>query len=105
MAVTVVVRPEALDDIRRLGSSSLKLEVSMYLLRLERSPWLGQPLHDFSDTGDLSDCRKLYVGDRTHRIVYRLLPDESAPTTVDVIAVGERELLQVYVEAARRLER
>jgi mRNA-degrading endonuclease RelE of RelBE toxin-antitoxin system len=105
VSVEVVTRPEANEDIRNLGSTALKLEVLMHLRKLEDDPFLSRPLQDFPDTGDLSDCRKVYIGDRTYRIVYRLLPDEHRPTKIDVITVGPREASEVYLEAISRLGR
>ncbi|HKN50483.1 MAG TPA: type II toxin-antitoxin system RelE/ParE family toxin, partial [Actinomycetota bacterium] len=59
-------------------------------------------------TGDLSDCRKLYVGLEygrpTHRIVYRE-HDDGVVEIIEVIAVGEREAFTVYLAALRRLGR
>lgn len=104
MNVRVEIRPEASADIRNLGSNAVKLEVAAYLLKLERNPYLGLPLEHLPEIGDLSDCRKIYIDDRRHRIVYRLLPDEHNPTHVDVIVVGKRELSEVYVEAVRRID-
>jgi hypothetical protein len=105
VTIEVKTRPEASEDIRNLGSNAVKLEVAKYLLRLEQRPDLGLPLGNQPETGDLSDCRKLYINERRHRIVYRLLPDETNPTVVDIIAVGERELCAVYIEAVKRLGR
>jgi hypothetical protein len=58
--------------------------------------------------GDLSDCRKVYVGvvggNPTHRIVYRQHSD-GAVEIIEVIAVGQREALAVYLDTLRRLGR
>ena len=102
MAVEVILRQEANEDLRRLGSAALKLEAVKFLIRLERNPRFGLPLGPH-EVGDLSGCRKIYFNGARHRIVYRLLPDERAPTTVDVIAIGPREALAVYVSAVERL--
>jgi addiction module RelE/StbE family toxin len=101
----VVIRPEANEDLRNLTSTSAQWEAAKYILRLERQPYLGQRLEHLAQTGDMSDCRKIYIDERRYRIVYRLLPDEKEPAQVDVIAVGRRERLEVYIEAARRLGR
>ena len=104
-AVKVVVRPEAKDDIRKLGSNPVKLEAMKYILRLEHAPKLGKELEHHAGVGNLSDCRKIFIASRRHRVVYRLIPDEQNPTVVDVIAVGPRALLEVYRVAAQRLGR
>jgi hypothetical protein len=101
----VAVRPAAKEDLRKLPFA-VQVEAVKYILRLEKSaPTLGLPLEHFHDVGDLSDCRKIYIDDRRHRVVYRVLPDEKNPKSADVIAVGPRKLKQVYVEAVKRLGR
>ena len=104
-AVKVVVRPEAKEDIRNFSSNRLKLEAMKYILRLEHAPKLGKGLEYHAGVGNLSDCRKIFIDHRRHRIIYRLIPDEQNPTEVDVIAVGPRELLEVYRAAVQRLDR
>lgn len=105
MTVNVDVRPEAVDDLRALGSNRLRLEAMKLMVALRTTPRLGKPLDYAPQTGDLSDCRKLYFDNARHRIVYRLLPNERKPTRVDVIAVGPREALEVYEAAIERLGR
>jgi len=75
------------------------------MVELREKPYLGQPLANLPETGDLSDCRKIYFDEARHRVIYRLLPDEQDPTSIDVIAVGPREAAAVYTEAVRRLGR
>ncbi|MFL5964665.1 MAG: hypothetical protein ACJ757_17450 [Gaiellaceae bacterium] len=98
------MRDEANEDLRNLSSAALKFEVLKFLIRLERDPKVGRPL-GLHGVGDLSDCRKIFFDDARHRIVYRLLPDEEAPVTADVIAIGPREALAVYINAVARLGR
>lgn len=105
MRVEVVLRPEANEDLRTLGSASAKLEAAMYLVKLETHPWEGKPLQYFATVGDLSDCFKLYIDERLHRIVYRLLPNTRRPQGVDVIAIGPRAEREVYKVAVARLGR
>jgi ParE toxin of type II toxin-antitoxin system, parDE len=105
VTVDVVVRAEAEEDLRALGSNKLRLEAVKLIVALKIAPRLGRPLEHNPQTGDLSDCRKLYFDNARHRIVYRLLPSERKPTTVDVIAVGPREALEVYEAAVERLGR
>jgi ParE toxin of type II toxin-antitoxin system, parDE len=101
--VTVKVRPEALADINALGSVTLKLEAAKYLLRLEREPFLGRPLGLHPTVGDLTGYRKVFFGTgSSHRIVYHPMSDPSA-ITVDVIAVGPRAELAVYITAVSRI--
>ena len=104
MAVEVAPRPEVDDDLRALASDELRQEALRLLVRLRDEPDLGLRLGKRRDTGDLRGCRKLYFDEDRHRVVYRLLPTEKQPETVDVIAVGPRAEMEVYVEAVRRLE-
>jgi hypothetical protein len=101
----VIARPEAQQEIRGLGSNALKLEVAMLLIRLENDPYLGRPLGNLPGVGDLSDCMKIFVDERRYRIIYRLLPESENPTHADVIIVGKRAQLEVYIEAVKRLGR
>lgn len=95
----------AAEDVRRLYLQDRRPGqlVIQRLTDLAAGRLQGQPLG-----GELSDCRKVYVGIRgnqpTHRIVYRELRDGTTEI-IEVIAVGEREALLVYREAVERLRR
>lgn len=68
---------------------------------LERDPEAGEPLH-----GGLAGFRKLTVGDRDWRVVWRVTFDESGQTTVDVAevwAIGARSDSDVYAEMESRV--
>lgn len=102
--------PEVTDDIRAIRRRSEKLAVLILekLADLRAGRIEGHPLAELAGTGELSDCRKIYVGIEparpTHRIVYRQ-HDDGAVVVIEVIAVGEREALAVYLEALKRLGR
>ncbi len=81
---------------------------------LKAQPRFGKPLEANTTTGDLSDSRSLYVIDfeeeliehpPPYRIVYRLIPSEKNVEKVQVVWAGERDDLEVYRTAARRLGR
>lgn len=81
---------------------------------LQEQPRFGKPLEANTATGDLSDSRTLYVIDfdeeliehpPPYRIVYRLLPSEQDVQRVQIIWADERDSLEVYRVAARRLGR
>lgn len=106
----VQILDECREDILRLPSRNLQRLVIQKIVDLKNRELEGAPL--YSQGGrDLSDCRKLYVGANPaqrkppYRIVYRLLPDETNPTILEVIVVGRREGLAAYDTAARRLGR
>lgn len=71
------------------------------VLLLERDPYAGRPL-----VGELIGWRKLVVGNRHWRIVWRVIRDEDGTTGVEISeiwAVGAREEAAVYDEVRRRL--
>jgi hypothetical protein len=108
--IKVELRPECSADFNALPTNELKLYALKRLVELETQPRLGRKLRDHPDVGDLGDCRKIYLPPEdkpTHRIVYRLLPNEDQPTTADVITIGAKFAgdMEVYREAVRRLER
>ena len=110
MTVEVDLRPELSDDFKAIGDDATKWEVMRALAALKTSPRCGQRLWKHTKTGDLSDCRKIYIPTRgrpTHRIVYRLLPSDASPERADVIVIGAKadDSLAVYLEALARLER
>lgn len=100
-----------MDDIRSLPTSELKALVFRLLQEIEAGYITGLPLDDLAHTGDLSDCFKVYFdhprGDRpAYRLVYRLNPDRTVTAAlIQAVAIGRREQLAVYREAARRLGR
>ncbi|MFT4135507.1 hypothetical protein [Microbacterium sp.] len=70
----------------------------------------GVALGKHIQTGDLSDCYKLYFdpdgsGKPRFRLVYRYTPNELQAIALEAVAVGPRNALEVYLRAARRLGR
>lgn len=104
-AVRVVVRltEDAIDDLGRLQRSdpqAVKWCLKKILL-LERDPEAGEPL-----VGGLIGFRKLVVGDRTWRVVWRVTHDTTGTCIVDVAevwAAGARSESAVYSEMAARI--
>jgi hypothetical protein len=102
--------PEVFDDLRALVEDdealiSLAFEA---ITDVARGRKVGKALGDREVTGDLSGLRRLKfdrpeVGPERYRVVYRLLPDDDSPETVEVIAVGPRGGHAVYREAVDRL--
>lgn len=104
------LRPGVAGDINSLPSENVKRRAIQILVDVSNGGLEGRPLEDHPSVGDLSDCRKVYFDDQEDgkprfRLVYRLLPNEVEAVTVEAIAVGRRRLMEVYVEAARRLGR
>lgn len=88
-------------DLAALDSSVVILALRKMLL-LERNPLAGEAL-----VGSLVGWRKLVVGSRDWRIVWRAITDERGTVTVEIAeiwAVGARSDSDVYSEMRRRLE-
>lgn len=97
---TIILIPAAQDDIRALEGSVRKLVLNG-LKKLKVSPTQrGAPLGS-RNSGDLTELRKLVVGNRQYRIVYRVEQDESI---VVVWVVGSRVDAECYNLAVARLE-
>lgn len=100
-AARVRLLAEAADDIRALDGSARRI-VLKALKKLENAPeQRGAPLGSKADgRSDLTGFRKLVVGDRAYRIVYRVQPDGSV---VVVWVVGARADGEVYATARARV--
>ena len=105
LPLRAVTREDLQADFDALPTDELQHEAAKMMLRLKRRPYLGQRLGHDTRVGDLSDCRKVYFDEARYRVVYRLLPDEQAPSKVEILAVGPRADLEAYKAAARRLSR
>lgn len=91
----------ALEDLQRLDGAPLVWALKKMLL-LETDPMAGEPL-----LGSLIGYRKLVVGNRDWRIVWRAMTDARGAVTVEIAevwAVGARSDGQVYAEMERRLD-
>lgn len=96
-----------LDEDRDVAAAALRL-----VKRLEREPYLGDPLREKSNQKPLAqaDCRKLKFdrADRRpsakprhrYRLVYRIEPHEGSPETIVVMALGVKP--RVYRDATAR---
>lgn len=93
----------AADDLRQLVRKDPQVArwAVKKMLLLERDPMAGAPLF-----GDLIGWRKLTVGDRDWRVVWRVTRDDSGQVTVtiaEVWAVGARSAAEVYAEMSSRV--
>lgn len=107
--------PYAKRQLLDLPSRQLQRRALMLLGRVKNeNPLLGKPCGFAFQTGNLSDCRKLYFDESEdapprYRIIYRLLPDEETPAVAEVIRIGlkfpygDEEYL--YRQAGRALGR
>ena len=91
---------EDLEAPNRLNPQAVRWALKKMLL-LERNPEAGQELHK-----ELIGWRKLVVGNRDWRIIWRVTFDESGDVVVDVTegwAIGARSDGEVYAEMASRV--
>ena len=95
----VVLTSDAREDFRDLDGSTRKI-VAKALKKLETEPEKrGAPL-GARESGDLSTYRKLVVGNRDYRIVYRVDPDGSVCV---IWVIAKRSDDEVYNLAVARL--
>ncbi len=92
----IVFTDAALDDLRRIGPVAVSLVLKKIFL-LETNPMAGEPLG-----GELTGYRKLVVGNRTWRIVYRVV-DSGQVEVCEIWAIGLRSDGEVYAEASVRV--
>lgn len=97
----VELTADAKEDLRDLDHST-RIQIFKALKKLQTEPEKrGQPLSS-TPKGNLAGFRKLIVGDRDYRIIYRCAPDGSDVTVVWVIAKRADE--EVYRLAVARLQ-
>lgn len=104
-ACIVRLTEDAVDDIRRLHKKDPHIVRTVFkkLLLLEQSAEAGEPL-----LGALVGFRKLVVGDRDWRIVWRVTEDADGTPIFDVSevwAIGARADSEIYDELRARLAR
>jgi hypothetical protein len=105
----VSFRDDAMQDLRRLAERSqpVLVEVFRLLEALDAGTLVPVSLHDYTKTGDLTDCGKIVVtvqGEPEHRIVVRDLGDAAFEVS-EVIAVEDRTGDLPYLLAGLRLRR
>ena len=94
---------EAVDDLRELFKADPQIVrwALKKMIQLERDPNAGDPL-----LGGLIGYRKITVGDRDWRVVWRVEQDEVGDYLIDVAevwAVGYRKDSEVYTEIKQRI--
>jgi len=102
--------PQVVDDLRALSDfDDALIDIALQAVTdLAEHRKIGKLLGSRQVTGDLTGCRRLRFdlpGQRPERfrIVYRHLPDDSAPATVEVIAIGPRGGHAAYQAAVARV--
>lgn len=93
----------AVDDLRRLFKADPQIVRWAFkkMIQLERDPTAGDPL-----LGGLVGYRKITVGDRDWRVVWRVEQDDDGDYLIEVAevwAVGYRKDSEVYAEMKQRM--
>lgn len=104
MPYRVELIDEAFDDLERVTKTGRILDFLAKLVRIEQAGALaGQPLgHKERVRQNLTGWRKVVIGDRDWRIVFRVNEETKTAT---ILVVGDRADAQCYEEAMRRLKR
>ncbi len=93
MTWAILYHPQVEDDLESVGPSAAKRIVRTIDSKLSRAPLqFGSPL-----SGNLSDFRKLRVGD--YRVVYQVQETE---LLIYVLAVGPRRDKEIYKASFKR---
>jgi hypothetical protein len=95
-------------DIYALPTPEARKMALDMLVLIREGKVRGVALGEHVQTGDLSDCYKLYFdpdGSQKprFRLVYRYTPNEVQAIALEAVAVGSRSELQVYQRAAQRI--
>lgn len=96
---------DAVSDLERLHRKDPQIlrDIFAKMILLERAPDAGEPL-----VGGLVGFRKLVVGNRTWRVIWRETVDEDHCPVLDIAevwAAGAREDAEVYAEMQARVDR
>ena len=98
MEYKILFHPEALKEFCALDGSVKQL-VKKQIDKLKNTPELGEELGN-KNGYDLSGYRKMYACKKQVRIVYSIFNDI---LTINIIAIGKREDMQVYKAASQRI--
>jgi len=99
MTYKIIIHPGAAKEIAALDHR-VRLLVFKQIKQLSQMPGLGAQLGNKMGM-NLSGFRKVYVDKKRIRIVYKIFEEL---ILVQIIAVGKREGMQVYENAAKRTQ-
>jgi mRNA interferase RelE/StbE len=101
MEYRIVFIPEAVKDYKSLDGS-VKNQVDKKLFELSKNPFLGEKLGNKHNM-DLTGYLKIYVNNKSHRIVYRLLTPDKVEI-VEVWGIGKRDKEEIYHTISKRIK-
>jgi len=91
---------EAEKDLAKLNNSVKKL-FAKKLSQIIKNPEIGKDLGNKNNL-NLSGLKKVYFDNKKYRIVYEIKENE---IIIHIIAIGKRDNMKVYKEAANRYEK
>lgn len=100
--------PEATTEANLL-SKDLRRQLARIVIELHDNPHRGELMGD-QPPRVLKGCRKVrfdeprWSGKPRYRLVYRNEPEDGAPATSVVLAIGQRDQMIAYAKAARRVK-
>ncbi len=98
MTYKIVLKIEADKELEELSNRE-RILVFKQFKKIASSPELGKLLGNRAEY-NLSGCRKMYADRKRIRIVYTILDEQ---IVIEVIAIGKRDEMEVYKNAAERL--
>lgn len=102
LATVIPISNDIYDDLEKIEEDEAFEEARLIWEQLEENPYLGEPLYDREDLDIFLDgCYKVYFYGTKYRYVYTI--NEDNEVVVLVIAIGQRNNLEVYHTANERL--
>ncbi len=98
MTYEIVLKKEADEELGALSARE-RILVFKQFKKIASSPELGKMLGNRAGY-DLGGCRKMYADKKRIRIVYTVSDEQ---IIIEVIAIGKRDEMEVYQNAADRL--
>ncbi len=98
MTYRIILKTEADEELGELSNRE-RILIFKQFKKIASSPELGKLLGNRAGY-DLSGCRKMYADKKRIRIVYTILDEQ---IVIEVIAIGKRDEMEVYKNAAERL--
>jgi len=86
------------NDLKKLGHSVV-IKVLKKIEKIAQNPIIGDELENKANL-NLVGCRKVYIDNKRVRIVYKVIENK---IEIFVVAVGNRDDMEVYKKASDRL--
>jgi len=93
--------PEAVDDYKKFDGSIKKI-VNKKLEELSDNPFLGENLGNKYNI-NLTGFYKLYINNKKHRIIYRIINDNIE--IIEIWGIGKRDKEEIYRLIGKRIKK